>query len=286
MITSSGQGPTYVGLLGWPVGHSRSPAMHRAAFEAHGLDWEYLLLPVPPERVREAVWGLRALGFAGANVTVPHKQAVMEVLDEVTAEAQAIGAVNTILHRTGKLIGHNTDAQGFLRALREAQFEPRGCQAIVLGAGGAGRAVLYALLTEGATVTLVNRTVERAHSLAARFEATFQRPIAVLSFEQFAAQQSVLNEATILVNSTRLGMTPAAEESPLPDTLELPPHLTVCDLVYSPLETRLLASARAGGAPTIDGLGMLVQQGAAAFSLWTGHAAPLEVMRAAVRGGT
>jgi shikimate dehydrogenase len=277
--------PTRVGLIGWPVNHSRSPAMHNAAFRALGMNWEYLLLPVHPDHVTEAVRGLRGLGFAGANVTVPHKQAVMAALDEVSLEAQAIGAVNTIVVRDGKLEGHNTDALGFLRALREAGFEPRGSRAVVLGAGGASRAVLYALLSAKAEVMLVNRTAATAHSLAAFFGQLFHTEIAVLGTSHKVALQRAIDEANLLVNATSVGMSPNVTEGPLPDGVALHSALTVYDLVYNPLETRLLTQARATGARPCEGIGMLVHQGAAAFTLWTGHPAPIDVMREAAMSG-
>lgn len=272
---------THVGLIGWPVGHSRSPAMHNQAFAHLGLNWQYLLLPVYPEHVADAVRGLRALGFAGANVTVPHKLAVMEALDEVMPEAQAIGAVNTIVNRDGYLVGYNTDGIGFLRALREGGFSPENCDALLLGAGGASRAVLYALLSEGAKVTIVNRTPSRAERLAQEFGDFFGVKIPVMTFDCPIMLQEALNQANLLVNATSLGMSPHSEASALPDGIRFPPRLTVYDLVYNPLETRLLADARAAGATAIDGLGMLIHQGAAAFALWTGEEAPVEVMRAA-----
>jgi shikimate dehydrogenase len=243
--------------------------MHNAAFCALGLDWEYLLLPVRPDNVMEGVRGLRGLGFVGANVTVPHKEAVMAALDEVTLEARAIGAVNTIVVQDGRLVGHNTDALGFLRALREAGFEPRGCKAVVLGAGGASRAVLYALLSARAQVTLVNRTPATARTLAAEFGRLFRVEIPVLANSNLAALQAAME---------------AADVSPLPEGMTLPPSLAVYDLVYNPLETMLLTTARGAGAQAIDGLGMLIHQGAAAFTLWTSQPAPLDVMRAAALG--
>jgi shikimate dehydrogenase len=258
--------------------------MHNAAFCALGLDWEYLLLPVRSGNVAEAVRGLRGLGFVGANVTVPHKEAVMAALDEVTLEARAIGAVNTIVVRDGWLLGYNTDALGFLRALREAEFEPRGCKAVVLGAGGASRAVLYALLSARAQVTLVNRTPATARMLAAEFGRLFRVEIPVLAYSNVGALQSAIEAADLLVNATSVGMHPNDTSNPLPEGITPPPSLTVYDLVYNPLETLLLTTAHRAGAQAIDGLGMLVHQGAAAFTLWTGQPAPLEVMRAAALG--
>lgn len=274
--------PTRVGLLGWPVAHSRSPAMQQAAFQALELPWEYLLLPVPPPQLPEAVRGLRGLGFAGANVTVPHKQAIMPHLDEVTLEARTIGAVNTIVLREGRLVGYNTDALGFLRALREVEVDPRGCRVLLLGAGGAGRAVLYALMAAHAQVTLVNRTMARAQALAQHFQALFKRPIALVPLVQRAALQRAVEEADLIVNSTSLGMAPHEGTSPLPADLFLPPGTTVYDLVYTPRPTLLLRRAQTMGARPVDGLGMLLHQGAAAFTLWTGQPAPLEAMRDAL----
>lgn len=273
---------TRVGLMGWPVRHSLSAVMHQAAFDALGLDWAYLLLPVAPERLGDGTRGLRGLGFVGANVTVPHKEAVMRHLDEVTMEARAIGAVNTIVVREGRMVGTNTDALGFLRGLREAGVEPRGARAVVLGAGGAARAVLYALLAAGAQVTLVNRTSARAAALARRFEGLFQAKIRLLGPGSAGGLTQALGQATLLVNTTPVGMTPHVDRSPLPAGVRLGSHLAVNDLVYNPRRTRLLDAARVAGATPIDGLGMLLHQGAAAFSLWTGRPAPLDIMRAAL----
>ena len=273
--------PTRVGLFGWPVGHSRSPAMHNAAFRHLGLNWQYMLLPVHPNHVAEAVRGLRGLGFKGANVTVPHKLAVMQALDEIMPEARAIGAVNTIVNRDNRLIGYNTDGVGFLRALREGGFEPRGRRAILLGAGGASRAMLYALLTEQVQLTIANRTQKKADVLAAEFAAHFNVSIETLPLDNANALQQALNEADLLVNATSLGMYPHIDTMPLPANTHFHANLTVYDAVYNPLETKLLAQARAAGAKAIDGLGMLVHQGAVAFTHWTGEDAPVHVMRAA-----
>jgi shikimate dehydrogenase len=268
-----------VGIIGWPVAHSMSPAMHNAAFAALGLDWCYVALPVVPERIGEAVRGLLALSFAGANVTVPHKQAVMAHLDRVSPAAQAIGAVNTIVIRDGWLLGDNTDRPGFLASLREEKFDPAGRRCAVLGAGGAARAVVYALASVGAAVTVYNRTAARAESLARDLAVSL--PDAALRARPLAALGEIGAETDLLVNTTPLGTWPETEASPWPATLPLPPHLTVCDLVYNPPQTSLLAQAQAAGARAIGGLGMLVHQGVAAFEMWTGHRPPLEVMRQA-----
>lgn len=265
-----------VGLIGWPVEHSVSPAMHNAAFEALDLPWHYTLLPTPPGEVEAMLKDLRAGNYRGVNVTVPHKQAVMPFMDEISAAGQAIGAVNTIVVQKQRLTGHNTDSNGFLAALREAGFEPTGRRALVLGAGGAARSVVYALAQTGCTITIHNRTVQRAHELVrdmrnAGIEASVATPLTELETIRF----------DLLVNATTVGTWPESNASPWPEALPLPPHWTVFDLVYNPPETQLLARARNAGAKTIGGLGMLVHQGALAFEIWTGQTPPVDVMREA-----
>jgi shikimate dehydrogenase len=271
-----------VGLMGYPVEHSLSPAMHNRAFAALSLNWCYLPLPVPPERLGEAVAGLRALGFVGANVTVPHKEAVMSYLDEVTPEAQAIGAVNIIVIHGDELIGYNTDWQGFLTALSEGGFDPQGKRAVVLGAGGAARAVVYALAWGGAQVAILNRTPAHAQALVRDFSPLFPSALLVSFPLNSRTLREQAAEAHLLVNATPVGMWPEVTRSVWPEDLALPSHLTVFDLVYNPCQTKLLQQAKAAGATGIGGLGMLVHQGAAAFELWTGEKAPVETMWAAV----
>ncbi len=272
----------HVGLLGYPVGHSLSPAMQNAAFQAVGLAWEYVLLSVAPPSLQEAVLALRENGFAGANVTIPHKQAVLPFLHELSDEAEAIGAVNTLVIEGERLLGYNTDAYGFRQALVEAEFTPTSNHAVLLGAGGASRAVLYALLSQGVSVTLVNRTADKAFALARHFRPFFAETIEVVRYEEIEALQNVLNTADLLVNTTSLGMAPHHDTSPLASTLRLGAHLTVYDLVYTPRDTQLLQQARTAGAKTIDGMGMLLHQGTEAFRLWTHREAPVAVMRTAL----
>jgi len=269
-----------VGLIGWPVEHSLSPAMHNAAFAALGLNWVYVPLPVPPGALEAAVKGLAALGFRGANVTVPHKQAVMPYLDELTEAARAIGAVNTIIVRDGRLTGDNTDAEGFIRALREGGFKPQGSSVMVLGAGGAARAVVYALLSSGTTeVRVLNRTYERAVTLVEDFGKLFpQVELKPLPLNSQALAEAA-GDSSLLVNATSVGMWPHVEESPWPEELPFPSHLTVFDLVYNPQKTKLLRQAEAAGARIISGLGMLLHQGARAFELWTRRKPHLHIMR-------
>jgi shikimate dehydrogenase len=274
-----------VALIGWPVAHSVSPAMHNAAFEALGLDWRYELLPTEPGRVAEAVARLRAGDYQGANVTVPHKQAVLPCLDELTGAAQAMGAANTLVPRGGRLIGHNTDADGFVVALLAAGLQPHGAWAAVVGAGGAARAVVYALLGEGAEkIFLLNRSVERARALADDLDCRDGGPprIEVRPLDE-GSLVATAQRAELLVHATPLGMWPHVDASIWPDDVPLPEHLAVFDLVYNPQETRLLQQAHASGAKAIGGLEMLVQQGVLAFQIWTGERAPVGVMRRAAR---
>jgi shikimate dehydrogenase len=278
-ITLTGRS-TLVGVIGWPVEHSLSPTMHNAAFAETELNWVYVPLPVYPDHLGEAVRGLRALGFAGANVTVPHKQAVLPHLDEVSLAAQVIGAVNTVVVRDGSLFGDNTDAAGFIASLHEAGFDASGTYCALLGAGGAARAVAHALADAGALqVGIYNRNFSRARDLCldmAKFHPQVRFEPASLS-----DVSAIKNDTDLLVNATSLGMWPDTESSPWPGELAVPGHLTVCDLVYNPQETLFLTQARAAGAERVDGLGMLVHQGAAAFEMWTGRPAPVDTMRAA-----
>ncbi len=276
-----------VGILGWPVAHSISPAMHNAAFTALGMDWRYVPLPVPPDQVPEAVRGLRALGFRGANVTVPHKQAVMPYLDRWEPAAAAIGAVNTIVvQEDGELVGDNTDAAGFVADLEEQGVDLSTVEtALVLGAGGAARAVVYGLAQAGVQrIVVLNRTRTRAQALlqdmAAHFpDRTLEAGHLPQDVGRFAGQ------AQLIVHCTTLGMHPRVDGLPWDEEVEFAPHQTVYDLVYTPSATRLLQLATADGARALNGLGMLVHQGAIAFRHWTGEAPPLEVMRRAVQIG-
>lgn len=272
------------GLIGWPVGHSKSPAMHQAAFRAAGVDGVYVLLPVHPDDVGEAVRGLRALGFRGVNVTVPHKQAVMPFLDTLTPEARAIGAVNTILvQENGTLLGHNTDAAGFLSDLESKIGVPDATkisEALILGAGGSARAVTYALARSGVPTRVLARRPEQAQALAQALRphtrAGMIHPHAWTHLPELAAN------ATLIVNCTPLGMTPHTDASPWPENLSFRPEHIIYDLVYNPPQTRLMSQALAAGARAFNGLGMLIHQGALAWELWTGLPAPIEAMQQAI----
>ncbi len=276
---------TLVGVMGWPIRHSLSPQMHNAAFDALGLNWRYLAFEVPPGEVGAAVAGLRALGFRGCNVTVPHKEAVIPFLDRVPQQVRQFGAVNTLIierDRDGGVAvrGENTDVQGFILSLRQSGFEPQGKRILVVGAGGGARGVIYSLCQAGAAaITVLNRTPERAAALVADL-TQHAAPISL----QAGPLDTLPDQATaadLLVNTTTVGMWPHADASIWPDHTPIPAHLAVCDLVYRPIETRLLRQARAVGAQAIDGLGMLIAQGALSFQMWTGQWPPEEVMRAA-----
>ena len=276
-----------VGLIGWPVSHSVSPAMHNAAFAALGLDWAYVPLPVNPAgkagdaAVAAAVRGLAALGLRGANVTIPHKQAVMAAVDQLTPAAAAIGAVNTlVVGEEGTLIGDNTDAPGFVADLRAHGVEPAGGHGLVLGAGGSARAIVYGLAEAGAAaITVLNRTPERAQALVAALQPLFPQVAITAGPLPVTAEQAAW--ATLIVNCTQAGMTPRPETTPWPEMVAFQPGQVVYDLVYNPPVTRLLQQAEAGGARAIGGLGMLIWQGALAFARWTGQEPPVAVMRRA-----
>ena len=270
------------GVIGDPVSHSRSPAMHNAAFAALGLDWCYVPLLVKAERFAAALRGLVALGFVGANVTIPHKERAAVLADELSEAARAVGAVNTLTVQGERLLGDNTDVGGTLRALDEAGVRVAGCRAVVLGAGGAARGVAYALAQARAAVTLANRTPERAERLAAELAPVVGAPLEAIPLGDGQALQARLEDAALLVNTTSVGMHPRPDRSPLPEGVRYPPDLAVLDLVYAPQQTRLLRDAAAQGCRTVEGLRVLIHQGALSFEAWTGRPAPLEVMARAV----
>jgi shikimate dehydrogenase len=273
------------GLIGWPLGHSVSPAMHNAAFEALGLDGRYVALPVPPEQVGSLVRGLHGRGFRGVNVTIPHKQAVMPLMDELSEPARLIGAVNTIIvEPDGRLCGDNTDWLGFLHPLDARGFDLAGKSVLLLGAGGAARAVVYALVQRNiAHLILWNRTPDRAIELAIH-AATLDSALTIdnshLTIDN--CQVGIAN-ADLIVNTTPAGMWPHVDESPWPADVPFPAGALVYDLVYRPERTQLLRQAGAAGCSTQGGLEMLIVQGAVAFELWMGQAPPLEIMMAAAR---
>jgi shikimate dehydrogenase len=254
------------GVVGWPVGHSRSPRLHGYWLRRYGIDGAYVPLPVRAEAFARALRALADLGFAGCNVTVPHKEAALATCDAVSHTARAIGAVNTVVIRDGHLFGDNSDAFGFIENLRQEapDWRPAAGPAVVLGAGGAARAVIHALLEAGVpALRLVNRTPERAELLARALDRDGR--IVVAAWPQRA---TLLEDAGLVVNTTALGM---VGQPPLELALDrLPPAALVTDIVYSPLETGLLARARQRGNPVVDGLGMLLHQARLGFRQWFG----------------
>ncbi|HEY0070641.1 MAG TPA: shikimate dehydrogenase [Chloroflexia bacterium] len=271
-----------VGLFGYPVEHSLSPAMQNAAFAAAGLPYRYMLLPVAPHEFEGEVGRCKAEGFAGWNVTVPHKERMVSLLDEASDEVLVIGACNTVRVEGGQLLGFNTDPAGFLRGLYDAGGIERGSRVVVLGAGGAARSVAWALSRKGYEVLILSRDPEQAEQVASSLTSRTHRNIIAGSLHT-TILSNALKEVAMLVNCTPVGQWPHTNESPLPATVRLPEHLLVYDLVYRPRPTRLLRDAQVAGCRTQDGLAMLVNQGAAAFRIWTGQDAPLEVMWEAVK---
>lgn len=259
------------GLVGNPVGHSVSPPMQEAAFDAHGIEARYVTFEPHPEQFERALEGAEALGIAGLNITVPFKQRVLECVAP-DDRARSLGAVNTVAFAAdGQATGHNTDVEGVRRAFDRHDVTLSGRAAVVIGAGGAGRAAAWALTEGGAAVSIANRTVSRAEDLADTVGGTAH---------SLTDLPSLIEDATLLVNATTVGM--EEDRSPVP-AAALHGDLVVLDAVYKPVQTRLLRDAAANGALTIDGAWMLLYQGAAAFELWTGLDAPLEAMHDALR---
>ncbi len=247
------------GVLGWPVAHSRSPRLHNAWLRRYGIDGAYLPLPVAPGRLNDALRGLAACGFAGANVTIPHKEAALACCDALDQSARRAGAVNTLIFSDGRILGGNTDGAGFLANLR-ANDVTIGGPTLLLGAGGAARAIAAALLDAGAEVTLTNRTPERAQALAQALPGLRVLP--------WAHREAALADQAMLVNTTSLGM--RGHEDLALDLAAAGPALVVADIVYVPRRTRLLQNAEAGGLRTVEGIGMLLHQAVPGFAAWFG----------------
>lgn len=265
--------------LGQPVAENPTGAMQEAAFRALGLNWRYLTIEVAPAQLREAILGVRAFGMRGINLTIPHKVSVMQYLDEIAPDAAVIGAVNTVRRDGDRLIGENTDGKGFLRGVRmDAGIDPRGKRAIVLGAGGAARAIVTELALAGvADLLVVNRS---AAPMVAELGAKTKTAI---RYQAWHGAYRVPADAEILVNATPIGLYPNIDAMPPVDLSEASPDLLVSDAVFNPPETRLLAAARRRGLPVLDGLSMLVYQGVIGFHLWTGLNPPEAVMKRALR---
>jgi len=274
-----------VGLIGWPATYSVSPAMQNAAFADLGLDgeWEYDVLATPPDELKSCVQNLAERGYVGANVTVPHKQTIIPMLDNVGLSARGANAVNTLLLEDGRIQGFNTDVVGIRADLEANGLKLKGMKVLVLGAGGAAHAAVLALANAGSHVTVVNRGNQRAWDLY----RTVRRGVSSqfnLSVEERSALKKIAPDMDLIINTTPVGMTPMhPNESPWPDDVPIPGGITVYDMVYRPEVTLFMQQARDAGSTAIGGLGMLVQQGAASFQLWTGHEPSIDVMTQAAR---
>lgn len=270
-----------VGVFGHPVAENPTIVMQEAAFLALGLNWRYLTIEVYPEDLADAVKGLRAFNMAGINLTIPHKVNILPYLDEVAADARLMGAVNTVRREGDKLIGENTDGKGFLQSLRQdAGLDPAGLRVVVLGAGGAARAITVELALAGAAhITVVNRSVARGRELV---DLLNQKTPTSATFVPWQGSYSLPPGTNVLVNSTSIGLYPNVDDRPDIDYDTLTSNMVVCDVIPNPPRTPFLKEAAARGARTLDGLGMLVYQGAIGFKMWTGQEAPVEVMHQAL----
>ncbi|MEM2907748.1 MAG: shikimate dehydrogenase [Candidatus Hadarchaeales archaeon] len=268
-------------LIGDPVEQSLSPAMINAAFRELGLDCVYLALRVPQQRLADAMAGVRALGISGLNVTHPHKVGILGLLDELDEFASMVGAVNTVKNEGGRLVGFNTDGPGAVLALKQELGELAGKSVVLLGAGGAARAIAFSLAKEGARLTIANRTVWRARQLAMEMGEKLDVDVKHMGIERKELARAV-EQADVLINATTVGMRPNLKATLVTADM-MHSGLLVNDIVYDPLETRLLREAKKVGARTLNGLGMLLYQGALALEIWTGKKAPIKVMEAAAK---
>lgn len=272
------------GLLGSPVAHSVSPLMHNEAFRYLGLDYVYLCFDVTEETLPQAVEGLKACGIKGFNLTMPNKNKIVELLDELSPEAQLIGAVNTVLNDNGKLIGFNTDGYGFMQSVRDAGHDVKGKAVTVMGVGGASMAICAQSALDGASAVRIfarrssrywNRTQKFAENLHARTGCE----VCLYDNDDTKALKEAIDSSYLLINATSVGMVPDIDDSIIKDPSLFRPGLVVADVVYEPQETRLLREAKAAGCQTFNGMYMLLHQGAKAFKIWTGQDMPVSVIK-------
>ncbi len=276
-LTHAISGATRIyGILGHPIAHSLSPLMQTFAFQHHRLDGLYVPFPVLPDRLPDALAGAIALGICGLNVTIPHKEAILPLIDEISTEAEFLGAVNTVHIQEGRTIGYNTDGVGFLLPLQEMQMAFPSISACILGAGGAARAITMALLRAGCpALTLCNRTAERADRLAQELQERF--PQSQIQSAPFTCVASAARNSDLIVNATAVGLHPG-DQPLLPETVFRPEHV-VYDIVYRPLHTDFLETAKRRGATIVTGIEMLIGQGAEAFRIWTDRTFPTPDIR-------
>jgi shikimate dehydrogenase len=268
------------GIIGDPVEYSLSPAMHNAAFQELNLDFVYVAFRVRKDELKEAIVGAKSLDIRGLNVTMPHKSAVMKYLDEIEPPARSIGAVNTILNNKGRLTGYDTDGIGALKALKENGISLNGKKLLLLGAGGAGKAIAFHAAQEAEELKILNRTTRKAKDLAEVLCKKFGKKIDGNSLSAKTIRKE-LEDADIMVNATSVGMHPNDDQS-LIDPSWLRPSLCVMDIVYNPIETKLAKDAKSVGAKVVSGVEMLVYQGATSFEIWTDRPAPVKVMKQAI----
>lgn len=267
-------------LIGSPVEHSKSPYMHNLSFEKLKLDYTYMAFDIKSGIVKETVDAMRVLNVRGFNITMPHKQEVMEYLDEIKEDAKLIGSVNTVLNHNGKLIGYNTDGKGFIRSLEERNVKYIDEKILIIGSGGAAKAVAIELAIQGAKeIVIVNRTLEKAEEIS----RTINKNIKDAKSRSIVLDESILKEelkdSSILINTTSVGMGHTIDRSIINDKNIFHDSLLVADLIYNPVKTRLLSMAEESGCRIMNGLGMLVYQGALAFKIWTGRDMPIEVIK-------
>jgi shikimate dehydrogenase len=267
------------GIIGDPIEHTMSPVMHNAAFRELGLDYVYVAFRVKRDELVQAIEGMRALNIRGLNVTIPHKVNIIPLLDSLDPLAEKIGAVNTVVSKDGILKGYNTDASGFLQALLDKEVTPEGKNVVILGAGGAARAISFILAEREANLVILNRLEEMdwAEELARKISSVFGKEVRALELKE-ANLRTALEKAELLVNATSVGMNPNINSTPVPARL-LRPGLVVFDIVYNPIRTKLAKEANLASCETVMGLDMLVWQGALAFEMWTGKKAPVGLMK-------
>jgi len=270
-------------VIGDPISHSLSPNIHNAAFKRLKLNSVYLAFKVQKEFLVEAVKGLKSIGVKGFNVTIPHKVSIIPLLDKLDPLAEKIGAVNTVKNVDGKLIGYNTDGEGVLKAFEVEDVSLKNKKVVMVGAGGAARALAFTFANHAKEIVILNRTEEKALELASSISRSYNLPVKglKLNMENLSLE---LKDAEVVVNATSVGMHPNIDETPIPKNL-IKPEMVVFDVVYRPIKTRLLKEAKQVGAKTINGLAMLVFQAVKAFEIWTGLTPPIDAMfRAALRG--
>jgi len=268
-------------IIGNPIEHSMSVIMHNAAIQKIGIDYRYVAFNVFPKDLSNAINGLKSLNIKGANVTIPHKISVMKYLDKIEPIAKMIGAINTIKNEDGILIGRNTDGEGFLKSIKESGYNLKNKKIVLFGAGGAGRACAFYLAKEVGGITIINRTDDRLNDLISNLKLNYEIPIKGINLSKSEEIRKVIEDSDMLVNTTPVGMYPNINESPIKQSW-LHPNLFVIDIIYSPIQTKLLQEASSFGCKVLSGVDMLVNQGIIAFKWWTGFSPDKKLMKQVV----